>query len=181
MAKPYGRAFHGRWPNRRVGAFHGRCQITGSCILQEMPNHGVAHFTGDAKSRGRAFHRRCQITWSRISQEMPNHRIAHFTGDAKSRGRAFHRRCQITGSRISQEMPNHRVAHFTGDAKSQDRAFHRVAPNHRVGRSQDGAISGISRAASLTHVLHCCFIFLVFLFGFNFFFVNPFFFAICYL
>ena len=98
MAKPYGRAFHGRWPNRRVGAFHGRCQITGSCILQEMPNHGVAHFTGDAKSRGRAFHRRCQITWSRISQEMPNHRIAHFTGDAKSRGRAFHRRCQITGS-----------------------------------------------------------------------------------
>ena len=159
MAKPHGRAFHGRWPNHRVGEFHGR-----------WPNHMVAHFTGDAKSQGRAFQRRCQITGSHISQEMPNHGVARFTGDAKSHGRAFQR-----------VAPNHRVAYFRGSCQITGSAFHRVAPNHRVGRSQDGAISGISRAASLTHVLHCCFIFLVFLFGFNFFFVNPFFFAICYL
>ena len=98
-------------------------------MSREMPNHRVAHFTGDAKSQSRTFHGRCQITGSHISREMPNHRVAHFTGDAKSQSRAFHGRCQITGSHISREIgklqdwsfigrsTNCRIGRFTGDAR----------------------------------------------------------------
>ena len=94
-----------------------------------MPNHRVAHFTGDAKSQGRTFHGRCQITGSHISREMPNHRVAHFTGDAKSWMASFHGRCQIMDGVISREIgklqdwsfigrsTNRRIGRFTGDGR----------------------------------------------------------------
>ena len=116
--------------------FHGRCQITESHISREMPNHRVAHFTGDAKSQGRTFHGRCQITESHISREMPNHGWRHFTGDR-----------QITGLVIYWTIDKSQDWAFHGGwsaLPSLSNAFHRSffwVIARKIVKSQDGVIS----------------------------------------
>ena len=125
--------------------FHGRCQNTESHMSREMPNHRVAHFTGDAKSQSRTFHGRCQIMDGVISREIgklqdwsfigrsTNRRIGRFTGD----GRLFPH-CQTLFivhffESLHGRLSNRRMA-----------SFHGRSANYRTGHlTDDRQIAGL--------------------------------------